>query len=148
MRCADVPDENANPGAVNVSTYLIGKPRASHYSLFGRGTRGYVAWHIEKERWVFLKDMWKNAALDVPFELEVYMHLKGVEYIPTAIGGGPVGSPTKAQDLFPDTDRPATRVHCRLVLEEVAQPLEDYKDASHLVVILEHALQGLSSTAS
>ena len=134
--------ECANVGAPGTSTYLIGKPCASHYSLFGRGTRGYVAYCIEQKRWVFLKDMWKDASPLVHFELDVYKRLQGVNFIPTAIGGGILGGRTKVQDFFPAPAPRATRVHCRLVLKEVARPLEDYENAQHLIAVVSAALTG------
>ena len=101
-----------------------------------------MAYCLEQKRWVFLKDMWKDASPLVHFELDVYKRLQGVNFIPTAIGGGILGGRTKAQDFLPATASLAARVHCRLVLKEVARPLEDYENAQHLIAIVSDALTG------
>lgn len=113
--------------------------------MFGRGTRGYIAYDVTNKRWVFFKDMWKDASDDVHLELDTYALLKAssVPAVPTAVGGGVIDDQgTWAQKLFDTTPSPAPRVHCRLVLKEVARPLEDYQDAEHLIRIIYHALQG------
>ena len=146
MYCEDVHEDadDGVPAERPVSSYLIGKPCSSHYSPFGRGTKGYIAWHLEKRRWVFLKDMWKDVSNQVHSELEVYKRLKqnNVRCVPTAIGGGTCGSITDAQDLFPSAAPRPARVHTRLVLLQVARPLEDYQDAKHLILIIWCALSG------
>ena len=91
--------------------------------------------------------MWKDTSDDVHFELDTYALLKAsnVPAVPTAVGSGVlVGHGTWAQSFFDTAARPAPRVHCRLVLREVARPLEGYGDAQHLIRVLYHALQGES----
>ncbi|KAI9066940.1 hypothetical protein FKP32DRAFT_1601461 [Trametes sanguinea] len=39
--------------------FLVGKPIWTASWLFGRGTRGYVAFDVKKRRFVFLKDCWR-----------------------------------------------------------------------------------------
>ncbi|KAI9069641.1 hypothetical protein FKP32DRAFT_1616900 [Trametes sanguinea] len=39
--------------------FLVGKPVWTAFWLFGRGTRGYVAFDVKTRRFVFLKDCWR-----------------------------------------------------------------------------------------
>ena len=73
------------------------------------------------------------------------LNAKQVLNVPTAMGGGPVGLKTLSQEAFPDDDpetAPVQRELHRLVLKEVAIPLERYENANELVNIVFDALQG------
>lgn len=39
--------------------FLVAQPRFTATSMFGRGTRGYIAWDVTGKRFVWLKDSWR-----------------------------------------------------------------------------------------
>ena len=162
--CKDI--EPSDPGVssrrtratsnANMSTYFVGKPRSSDPSMYDRGTKGFVAYSPQKG-FVFLKQYWKDVSDCVHPELEIYSVLqqKNVRYIPTVLGGGPATVVddglykmprtlrTRAQDFFDATPyKPAARELHRLVLQQVARPLEDYDNAAHLISIISEAFTG------
>lgn len=129
--------------------FLIGKYLSASHSLTGRATRGYIAFDIEKERLVFLKDYWRPDADGVHPELDVYARLKqnNVRFVATAIGGGDVGGSraqlTGTQELIPEPKRPKARIHYRVLLEQVGQPLEKYYNSYFMLAFVAHALIGM-----
>lgn len=123
--------------------FLVGKPCATSDSPTGRGTNGYVAYDLATGRLVFLKGAWR--AKTANSEIKVYEDLwkAGVRCIATPIcGGDVVGSDGKVQQTVTQkylTDIPV-RIHCRLVVEEIGRPLEDYEGGEDLVGALLCAL--------
>ncbi|OSX55750.1 hypothetical protein POSPLADRAFT_1112105, partial [Postia placenta MAD-698-R-SB12] len=123
--------------------FLVGKPCATSDSPTGRGTNGYVAYDLATGRLVFLKGAWR--ARTANSEIKVYEDLwkAGVRCIATPIcGGDVVGSDGEVQQTVTQkylTDMPV-RIHCRLVVEEIGRPLEDYRGGDELVGALFCAL--------
>ncbi|EJF59475.1 hypothetical protein DICSQDRAFT_181971 [Dichomitus squalens LYAD-421 SS1] len=72
--------------------YLVGKPTFRAPDVFGRGTRGYVAYECETGRFVWLKDVWRASYMITETEGQVLRKLNaaGVENVPTLICEGDV----------------------------------------------------------
>ncbi|KAJ3477495.1 hypothetical protein NLI96_g10426 [Meripilus lineatus] len=128
----------------------FGRPRFMGREIVGKATRGYIAYDLDNQRLVFLKDCWHPASESCHPELQTYEKLRqaNVQFIATPLGGGDVycsasrNSPqqTITQDYLPQPlghEYPySPRKHYRLVLGEVAQPLEDYETPFEMVVAL------------
>ncbi|KAJ3559565.1 hypothetical protein NM688_g266 [Phlebia brevispora] len=129
-------------------TLLIGKHCSGADSPTGHATRGYIAFDTGEERLVFLKDSWRPDKSTTPPELETYKVLKEkeVQFVATALGGGDVGAPkqqeTVNQDFFGMRVRPTKRVHHRIVLKEVGEPLTEYRSSLEMIIIVYDALRG------
>lgn len=138
-------------------SFLIGQPVSNQYSLTGRATRGYVAYDIEDNTLVFLKDQWRSHAKSNHPELETYRRLEkhNVSFVATAIAGGDVIDPrtggpqtTVSQKYLekyshmPDSAVPTARIHTRLVVHQVGRPLEEYRNSIELIWICLQALSG------
>ncbi|KAI0695378.1 hypothetical protein BC835DRAFT_1414894 [Cytidiella melzeri] len=136
----------ANVANTDRGVYFIGKHSVASYSPTGRATKGYVTF-IEQPpaRLCFMKDYWRPNSSKIPKELDVYKKLKTakVRFVATAIGGEDVpGQSTVTQIYLPPGEVPLERLHCRLVVEELARPLEAYRSSAEMIVVLFHALQG------
>ncbi len=125
---------------------VIGKPRFGSRSAVGRGTKGLVAFDLDNNRLVFLKDYWRSRSNESRAELEVYekLHKAKVQNIATPIGGG---------DVDPDNQRtitekyitggsPDSRVHYRFAVRQVGRPLETYSTAREMVGFIHDAVIG------
>ncbi|KAI0071397.1 hypothetical protein K474DRAFT_1679440 [Panus rudis PR-1116 ss-1] len=120
--------------------YLIGRPNFKPVAEpFGRGTKGFIAFDIEKKDFVFLKDAWREYSANP--EADVYRKLKQhkVEYIAMLRCGGdlPGQHTTTNQHL---NDHPVGMVHHRLVVVEIGQHLETYYNSSLLCFYVRCAL--------
>ncbi|EPS94720.1 hypothetical protein FOMPIDRAFT_1090499, partial [Fomitopsis schrenkii] len=127
--------------------FLVGKPLFLSNSPTGSGTKGFIAYDVAEDRLVFLKDCWRPEAKTYYPEGEVYLHLHShnVQYIATPVGAGDVvddcgGIHTTRADKFLQVDTPQWQ-HYRLILEEVAMPLEEYTDSYALIDILDDAIR-------
>ncbi|RPD73043.1 hypothetical protein L226DRAFT_572498, partial [Lentinus tigrinus ALCF2SS1-7] len=143
------PDE---PGTGPVSTrwppyqltmcgrrYIIGRPTFASPTLYGRCTRGYLAYDIEGKAVRFLKDSWRPDLERVQPEHKVYERLKangvtenvltclGYENVPDSDGSWQL---TRTHELISST-RPA-RGHYRILFEQVCRPLIDFTDFGEL----------------
>ncbi|KAI0726464.1 hypothetical protein C8Q72DRAFT_526533 [Fomitopsis betulina] len=120
--------------------FLVGKPHFMGNSPTGSGTKGFIAYDVTENRLVFLKDCWRPEAETYHPEGEVYLHLHShnVDFIATPVAAGDVvddeaGIHTTCADTLLNTPRWR---HYRLILKEVAMPLEEYEDSYELVDIL------------
>ncbi|PIL34283.1 hypothetical protein GSI_03058 [Ganoderma sinense ZZ0214-1] len=144
--------------SVGDRTVFVGRPSFATHSLFGRCTRGYVAfekvekdgktsWHLH-----FLKDSWrvKDAKDRIHPENEVYdrLHNEGAgDHVPTSLAAGDVpvvdepGSTqlTRLHDIGERRHHP--RAHYRVLIAEVYRPLSDFSDFRQLAELLRDALQ-------
>lgn len=163
MRCAVAQDDDSGTADSTLPTksFLIGQYVSGQYSPTGRATRGYVAYDLEDNTLVFLKDQWRANAEGCHPELETYKRLKqaNVSHVATAIAGGDVldprtGSPQRTVSQIylekysrtPDLPVPVERIHTRLVLREVGRPLEKYRHSIELIRVCRHALCGVLRT--
>ncbi|CAL1715137.1 unnamed protein product [Somion occarium] len=127
--------------STNTSSFLIGKPRTPAASMFGRATKGYIAFDLVKHDFVWLKDAWR---LDSPHyhpEWEVYTKLKNADVHNTATmrcGGDVYGlqlQRTLSQGSISHS-RLKSRIHSRIVINEIGLPLETYDTSSDLIFIV------------
>ena len=114
----------------------------------GRCTRGYVAYHIDRDTLCFVKDSWQPDHKDVHPEHEVYARLKAhnvAEGVMTFICGGDVGGitpqMTKTHSLAAHGRR-IRRKHNWLAVEEVCRPLTDFCSFRELTSLMLGALCG------
>ena len=72
--------------------FLVGKPIFESTGLVGRGTRGYVAWHVNSNSFVFLKDAWRPYYKTMEAEGETLLRLNAasVVNVPTLVCHGDV----------------------------------------------------------
>lgn len=132
--------------------FLIGIPTAGSYSPTGRATRGYVAYDVDKQRLVFLKDSWRPDSPGVRPELDIYMKLHSsgaTRSVATAIGGGDVGAPhaqtTRNDQWLKQAGRaPTTRTHYRILTSRIGRPLDTYETSTELMCVVADALRGTS----
>ncbi|CAL1715118.1 unnamed protein product [Somion occarium] len=130
----------------NMSPFLIGKPRTPAASMFGRATKGYIAFDLVKHDFVWLKDAWRLDSPDSHPEWEVYKKLKDADVKNTATmrcGGDVHGH--KLQCTLSQAKlslaRLKPRIHCRLVINEIGCPLETYETSSDLIFFVLCAFQ-------
>lgn len=145
--------EKKKDNVVSTHEFLVSKPRTKTPSLYGRGSKGYIAFNLERHDFAFLKDSWRADAPKIRPEFEVYkrMEERGVtqeHYVATMQCGGDVRGDTdsgvqrtRSQKLL--TKATSARIHCRLVLNEIAHPLSTYVTSSHLVSLVLRALFGM-----
>ncbi|PIL32469.1 hypothetical protein GSI_05171 [Ganoderma sinense ZZ0214-1] len=76
--------------------YLVGKPLHLPSDIVGRGTRGYVAFDCETQRFVWLKDVWRACDLAAEKEGDILgkLNLAGVVNVPTLVCHGDVQDQT------------------------------------------------------
>ncbi|RDX51396.1 hypothetical protein OH76DRAFT_1481666 [Lentinus brumalis] len=111
-------------------------------ALYGRCTRGFLAYDITGKALRFLKDVWRLDLERVQPEHKVYerLHSKDVGYIATCLAHEDVPSSngdwqrTTVHSLL-TPPRPA-RGHYRLLIEEVCRPLTDFKDFAELTALM------------
>ncbi|KAA1473551.1 hypothetical protein DENSPDRAFT_802761 [Dentipellis sp. KUC8613] len=126
---------------------LIARPIASSHSLYGRCTRGYIAYDPKARTVSFLKDCWRADHPRAVAEHEVYKRLAahGVSNIATCEGSEDVldsrgrWQVTKAHGAGDNKSRLAFG-HYRILLREVCRPLIDFKDFRELASLLYDAM--------
>lgn len=157
---------NRKPGSFGASvagqelTLLIGKYPTGSDSPIGRGTKGFFAYVVGKQRLVFLKLTWRTDDPDNTDELKIYERLKDgeVPFIPDILGGGnvhhvvvdPTQGPqpgprlrTRTQEFTEDKHmKLLPRVQFRLVIETLCIPLVKYKHSSELLLVVLCAYTG------
>ena len=133
--------------------FLVSKPCTDIPSLHGRGGKGYIAFDLDRKDFVFLKDNWRPNTNQIVPEYAVYEKLKakglGInEYLATMRCGGDVpdrvgsgGQRTRSQKHLKKRTR--SRIHCRLVLNEIAHHMSNYASTRGLVTIVLCALWGM-----
>ncbi|PIL34297.1 hypothetical protein GSI_03072 [Ganoderma sinense ZZ0214-1] len=118
--------------SVGDRTVFVGRPSFATHSLFGRCTRGYVAFEkVEKDNEVYDR-----------------LHNEGAgDHVPTSLAAGDVpvvdepGSTqlTRLHDIGERRHHP--RAHYRILIAEVYRPLSDFSDFRQLAELLRDALQ-------
>ncbi|KZT19166.1 hypothetical protein NEOLEDRAFT_1246004 [Neolentinus lepideus HHB14362 ss-1] len=173
----DVPVEGASTRAVpltsdssstpcstptNARFFLVGRPHFVADGMAGRGTRGYVAWDIDGERLVYLKDCWRVDAPGIVKEGAVLGLLKSkdVPHVPSLVCDGDVinaetkgaaGTAVVIQGTLTQgiwvakADEPnpmKSHIHYRLVVEEFGQSLDHFENSRDLVRVVHGCLIG------
>ncbi|TFY54577.1 hypothetical protein EVJ58_g8777 [Rhodofomes roseus] len=146
------PDRAANPDA----SFLVGMRCFAADSPTGRGTKCFIAYEVSRQRLVFLKDYWRPETVH-PDRREgdvlKLLRTRNVKFVPTPIAAGDVYNSedgldvqkTRTQehlnkDKTTKREHPA-QVHYRLVVKEIARPLDDHHDPYQLVKVLFFAFE-------
>jgi Fungal protein kinase len=136
------------------SHYIICAPCSRPDVPAGRWTRTAVAYDVQRQQRVLLKDSWRVLLEDITPEGEIYatLHKHEVPNIPTCLQAGDIGdnryhasrthefnnkygSPCLSTHLVPHR-------HYRLVLDTVGRPLETFKRSWEFVNAIRDALVG------
>ena len=148
---------NVTDSATRSSTNLIvRRPFSDHSSMWGRDTRAYLAYDLEKSRLVFLKDTWRMEHSKLRSESKTYRELArhGVPHIPSVLYGGDVrGSNRRPQETisqdFAEEEDPWRITVCELqkhihhrIVQEIAYPLGSAVDEREFMQALHDALHG------
>ncbi|KAH9896056.1 hypothetical protein C8Q73DRAFT_463205 [Cubamyces lactineus] len=138
----------------SVQSFLVGKPLVEKQGPFQRGMRGFVAYALHEKRFVFLKESRRDSAITFRRghgpDLEL-LAARGVPNIPTVVTYGDVEDPswTWRQTRMCDKAKRSRLgldgegefglkrfVRSRLVMEEVALPLECVQSGKELVSVI------------
>ncbi|TFK81249.1 hypothetical protein K466DRAFT_558117 [Polyporus arcularius HHB13444] len=127
--------------------YIIGRPTFASPALYGRCTRGYLAYDIDDNVVRFIKESWRLDLKRMQPEHEVYERLKskgvtdGVltclayEDVPNSDGSWQL---TRTHGTI-HRSRPA-RGHYRILIVQVCRPLTDFADFKELAMLMVDAL--------
>ena len=144
-----------NPDIYSDSRRFVILPPSSKPSIpIGRSTRTSVAYDLQRDKSVFMKDSWRVVATNAAVEGSVYCYLnaRGVNGTPRCDIYCDVGEDqyhqTQTQSLFHEfpnhgsrTSIPTRRNH-RLILDTVGRPLTGFECTKDLVHAVFAALEG------
>jgi len=119
----------------------------------GRWTRSSLAFDVQTERRVFLKDSWRILAKDIEPEGEIYhqLHEKKVPNISSCLWAGDVGNESHRSQTDEVIDKCAIRQsywrltphrHYRIVLGIIGKKLEKFECTWEFVNAMSAALKG------
>ena len=141
--------------------FLVGRPHFASDALIGRCTTGYYAYDVtdaDEKNWsvCFLKDSWRpfvpgrTRPEHLLYERFRRKGITAAHGIGTLVCGGDVGGcraqKTRVQKHLPVANRPALRVHYRIVIKEIGVRLEDFRHFSELSAMFADAMKGASET--
>ncbi|KAJ8514730.1 hypothetical protein ONZ45_g7752 [Pleurotus djamor] len=144
----EVPCEGSAP-----RSFLVWGALAEPASPLGRGTKGWPAVEVTmgpegpefSTKPVFLKEQWRGKDVTPEAATLKLLNKEKVEFVPTYVCGGDVGGDfqTTISHQFAEATwrsvsknkakvkKIETRIHVRIVTEEVGTPLEDFKSSRH-----------------
>lgn len=143
-------------GSYSYAEYIVRRPFITSGELFGRETRGYLAWGCTEKKIVFLKDSWRPSAPSQISEADTYqnlgrsktLHLPVVHSAGDVLGGNfqPQYTQTgrfKDRELsWPQPENPCeTRCHHRVV-QDWAMSLCMARNSKQVVQAIRNALVG------
>lgn len=124
---------------------IIKRPFTDHFVIFGRATRGYLAYDLQKQCLIFLKDSWRPVDPKLRAEFQTYCELEsqGVSHLPNILYGGDVRyesgdvQATVVQDLVAEDWQTAEydidkHIHHRIA-QDIAYPIDDVLDDRELL---------------
>ncbi|TCD67815.1 hypothetical protein EIP91_011877, partial [Steccherinum ochraceum] len=129
--------------------FLIRNPTSYSLSLTGRATKGYIAFDVVTKSFHFLKDSWRPDSPLIHPELKIYEDLakSKVRFVATVRCGGDVRTTpkepvqqTQSHIFRVVAENILSRIHTRLVLEEIGIPLHEYRDSKELCTAVGYAL--------
>ena len=160
-----VPDAVEKLGATKDSSfYSVQFPNSQEYiiskavymgvgSPTGRSTRTFKALSLTTKEVVFLKDTWRVIHPGILPEHEIYAMLdsQGIPHVATLITSHDMEEQvTRTKDFarkewvkFEGPELFRTFQHYRLVLEEVARPLQSFRNVRELIQVFRDALHGM-----
>ncbi|KAI0079059.1 hypothetical protein K474DRAFT_724620 [Panus rudis PR-1116 ss-1] len=140
-----VPNEHgiesqSTPECPGMRDCLVGRPHStSGAEPVGRGTKGFVAFDINKKTFVFLKDAWRENSSSAESATYDKLREKNVRNIATLLYGGDLpGQRTRTHEYLGNFKQPM--YHHRLVLKEIGMPLEEYGTSEQLCTFVHEAL--------
>ncbi|PIL24557.1 hypothetical protein GSI_12441 [Ganoderma sinense ZZ0214-1] len=151
-----LPTPPPTTSAPSARKFLVGRPHFASDALIGRCTTGYYAYDVtddDEKNWhvCFLKDSWRPV---VPgrtrpehllYERFRRHGITPAHGIGTLICGSDVGGhwaqKTRVQKHLPSGNRPALRVHYRIVIDEIGVRLEDFRNFSELSAMFSDAMK-------
>ena len=143
----DLSASTSDPGSNTVPEFrfLVAKPQTPAPSLFGRATKGYIAFDIATGRFVFLKDSWRSENQTPEYQTHKGLQDASVPYIATLLHGGDLrselnGEKQKTRTSVVLVKRP--RIHTRLVSKEIGEPLSKARKSKDLTAGLGKAVIG------
>ncbi|KAF9479478.1 hypothetical protein BDN70DRAFT_993435 [Pholiota conissans] len=111
-------------------------------SPFSRSTRSMLAFDLENDRAVFIKDYWRPNVDTIPKEGDIYQRLEdaNVQHIaPFGKGNDLEGHVTKAQ-TFAATEIVGLQ-HYRMSLNRIGIPLTEYESSKELISVIADAME-------
>ncbi|GJE90345.1 fungal protein kinase-domain containing protein [Phanerochaete sordida] len=128
----------ADPSRVRIF-YMAHPHTKARYSVRGRGTKGYLGYDPEGDRFVFIKEFWYAEGTRPERETYKLLHEKEVRNISGVVAGGDV-SGGEAQTTLnhryftaDSEEQPSKRTHHRIVLDRIGRPLETHEDQKELL---------------
>ena len=152
FRMLRVPDRN-NPEDEN--EFIIWFcPEYTLHSPFGRGTRSMLAYDMEKQAIVFLKDYWRAEGAVKEGDIYSLLELNHVPNIPPFGKGNDVRKHATITDALKAEQkttwaRPSKEMvplrHYRMTLGVVGRPLTSFDSSRELVSVIADAMEGKTS---
>jgi len=142
-----IPDGSPTP-----KHYVVPRPRARHDIPTGRWTRASIAYDVQRNQRVFLKDSWRVLIDGVKPEGEVYdmLHKNQVPNVPRCSLGRDIGD--QLHRSYTDTvvetyigyNPPCftPHRHYRLVLDTIGEKLHEFKTSRQMVKAVRAAVHG------
>ena len=131
---------------------LVSQPCTDLPSLYGRGGKGYIVFDISRDDFVFFNDSQCPETGTITLKSAVYEELRDKclaveDYVATVHCGGevPGRDGTGVQRIQSQkrlSKRKLGRIHCRLVLNEIAHHMSNHGDAYGLITVVLCALCG------
>jgi hypothetical protein len=139
------------PGPSCQREYVIYSPTAQPYTPPGRATRGLIAYDLERDMEVFIKDTWRVDLPDIEKEGETYELLTKarVRNIPSCSAAGDIEDHATLTHLYQDKPwacKPKRVLvphhHYRLVLDIVGEQLTKFPSSREMLCSVVDALEG------
>ncbi|GJE97322.1 hypothetical protein PsYK624_135380 [Phanerochaete sordida] len=133
------------PYETETRTFLVGRPTTNRRTLVGKCTTGFVAFDPLDCRMVFLKDQWRDGN-QMYSELDVYRQLawRVPDGVAQLVAGGEVAHHRTRSQQFTDSWKSPSRVHIRLVSQQVGRPIESAESGRKLLFYITCALDAHS----
>ena len=135
-------------------SYVTTTPIAQPYTPPRHATCGFVAYDLQRQRKVFIKDMWRVDLPDIEREGETYklMARAQVRNIALCSAAGDIGNHQMLTHLYANKPWACHRKrdlvphqHYRLVLDVIGDDLTKFSSSWELLRYMVHALEGKQS---
>lgn len=125
-------------------------PRYVRHSPFGRGTRGSLAFDMNKDKIVFIKDYWRSMGDNLEKEGDIYKILEDnkVPFLAPFGRGNDIRKHVTLTNIlrseawaYPSSPMVSLQ-HYRMSLDEVGRPLNEFQSSYELVTSVADAMEG------
>lgn len=144
-----IPEPDGGPAP---RRYVVSQPRAQPEVPTGRWTRASIAYDVQRNRRVLLKDSWRIAIDDIKPEGVVYnmLHENRVPNVPVCSVANDIGGPLHVTHtnrfvgkyLEHKSPHVTGHQHYRLVLDTIGLKLEEFSSSRAMVEAVRAAVQG------